>query len=114
MTTSPANFRAPVFSALGWLLAFAPIHATATNYDEAKVGDYTLPDPLVCNDGSRVTNAETWFVRRRPEILESYRTEIFGHSADAGTNVTFNVWETSTHALVTREPSLQTSGSGSV
>jgi hypothetical protein len=80
------------------LLAMA-ISANATNYDESKVGDYTLPDPLVGNDGSRVTNAETWFAKRRPEILEAYRAEIFGRSPDAGTNVTFNVWETATNAL---------------
>lgn len=81
------------------MLILAANSATATNYDEAKVGDSKLPDPLVCSDGSRVTNAETWFAKRRPEILESYRAEIFGRSPDAGTNVTFNVWETSTNAL---------------
>jgi hypothetical protein len=78
---------------------FAWLSATATNYDEAKVGDYTLPDPLVDNDGSRVTNRETWFARRRPEILETYCNQIFGRSPTAGTNVTFNVWESSTNAL---------------
>lgn len=83
---------------LAW--GFLPaLPAGATNYDEAKVGDYTLPDPLVCQDGSRVTNAETWLAQRRPEILEAYRAEIFGRSPDAGTNTTFNVWEISTNAL---------------
>lgn len=83
-------------AAIGLLAAFS---ALATNYDEAKVGDYVLPDPLVCNDGSRVTNSETWFNKRRPEILEAYRAEIFGRSSAAGTNVAFNVWEVSTNAL---------------
>jgi len=77
----------------------ASLTAFATNYDEAKVGNYVLPDPLVCTDGSRVTNSETWFTKRRPEILELYRENIFGHSPAAGTNVTFNVWEISTNAL---------------
>jgi hypothetical protein len=77
----------------------ACVTASATNYDEAKVGNYVLPDPLVCADGSRVTNAETWFAKRRPEILALYREDIFGRSPAAGTNVTFNVWETSTNAL---------------
>jgi hypothetical protein len=77
----------------GWNLVLA------TNYDEAKVGDYTLPDPLVCNDGSRVTSAETWSGKRRPEILESYRAEIFGRSPPRPTNTAFNVWEISTNAL---------------
>ena len=71
----------------------------ATNYDEAKVGDYTLPDPLLCADGSRVTDSESWLQKRRPEILELYRENIFGRSPEAATNVTFNVWETSTNAL---------------
>src|SRR5208282_5346480 len=69
------------------------------NYDEAKAGDYTLPDPLVCNDGTRVTNAETWFSKRRPEMLESYRAEIYGRSPARPANMTFNVWEMSTNAL---------------
>ena len=73
--------------------------ATATNYDETKVGDYVLPNPLVCNDGSRVTNSETWLTKRRPEILELYCENIFGRSPAVGTNVTFNIWETSTNAL---------------
>ncbi len=81
------------------LLGLAALPAGATNYDEVKVGDYTLPDPLTCHDGSRVTNAETWLAQRRPEIIEAYRAEIFGRSPDAGTNVTFNVWEISTNAL---------------
>jgi|GEM_PF-3999493 len=73
--------------------------ALATNYDESRVGDYTLPDPLVCQDGSRVTNAATWFARQRPEILASYQEDVFGRSPAPGTNVTFNVWETATNAL---------------
>lgn len=78
---------------------FAAASLFATNYDEAKVGDYILPDPLVCADGSRVTNSEMWLQKRRPEILELYRENIFGRSPEVGTNVTFNVWETATNAL---------------
>ena len=90
----------PFLRCLLWAVAlFACLSAPATNYDEAKVGDYTLPDPLVCLDGTHVTNAETWFNRRRPEILELYRTEIFGRSPEPSTNVTFNVWEVATNAL---------------
>jgi len=40
-----------------------------SNYDEAKVPPYTLPDPLVTSDGRRVTDAAMWRSRRRPEIL---------------------------------------------
>ena len=81
------------------VFTFCASAVNAANYDEAKVGSYTLPDPLVCADGSRVTNAETWFAKRRPEILELYRENIFGRSPVAGTNIAFNVWESSTNAL---------------
>jgi hypothetical protein len=52
--------------------------AHVTNYDEAKVGTYTLPDPLVLNDGEPVRSATDWEQRRRPEILELYRKYIYG------------------------------------
>src|SRR4051794_2561927 len=50
-----------------------------TNYDEAKVKPYTLPDPLKLLSGEPVRDAETWFKHRRPEILEMFRTEYIGH-----------------------------------
>ncbi len=73
--------------------------AGATNFDESKVGHYTLPDVLTANDGTRITNSAEWYSLRRPEILEAYRDHIFGRSPQPGTNVTFHVWETATNAL---------------
>ena len=40
-----------------------------TIYDEAKVPAYTLPDPLVTQDGTRITDADSWRNKRRPEVL---------------------------------------------
>ena len=51
---------------------------TAANYDETKVGLYTLPDPLVGTDGEKVTTAEAWRTRRRPEIMQLFETYMFG------------------------------------
>src|SRR6478735_7930825 len=48
-----------------------------SNYDEAKVGEYVLPDPLVFADGTPVRDARAW-QRRRAEILRLYEAEIFG------------------------------------
>ena len=46
----------------------APNHA---NYDEAKANPYPdLPDPLTMNDGQKVTSAQMWWDKRRPEIVE--------------------------------------------
>src|SRR5688572_22864310 len=59
-----------------------PLRYAATghvsNYDEAKVDAYTLPDPLLLQNGRRVSDAKTWFDLRRPEILKAYQQEIYG------------------------------------
>jgi hypothetical protein len=49
-----------------------------SNYDEAKVGTYTLPDPLTSADGRRVASADAWTKQRRPELIRIYETEIWG------------------------------------
>ena len=58
----------------------APAPPPGVNYDESKVGNYTLPDPLVCADGTKVTDAATWRAKRRPEVLELFRTHVYGRS----------------------------------
>ena len=50
----------------------------ASNYDEAKVGSYVLPDPLVLQSGKPVKDAATWSNVRRPELIAVYEREIFG------------------------------------
>lgn len=47
-------------------------------YEEAKVPKYTLPDPLVCLDGTKVISPEIWEKKRRQEILELFRTHMYG------------------------------------
>jgi hypothetical protein len=51
----------------------------AANYDEAKANPYSkLPDPMLMKDGARVTSAEMWLKKRRPEIVEDFDREIYG------------------------------------
>lgn len=51
----------------------------AVNYDESKANPYpNLPDPLILNNGKRVTTAKIWWTQRRPEIVELFNREIFG------------------------------------
>ena len=48
------------------------------NYDESKANPYpTLPDPLVMNNGKKVTSAAMW-PARRAEIKEMFDREIYG------------------------------------
>jgi hypothetical protein len=80
-----------------------PLRRAATghvsNYDEAKVGTYTLPDPLVLQNGEPVRTAEQWFKQRRPEIVKLYENEIYGRTPERAPRVTFTVTETDTNAL---------------
>ncbi|HSY19568.1 MAG TPA: hypothetical protein VK815_14600 [Candidatus Acidoferrales bacterium] len=80
-----------------------PIRRAATghvsNYDEAKVGSYTLPDPLVLQNGKPVSTAGDWFKQRRPEILKLYQTEIYGRVPKRAPTVRWEVTEMITNAL---------------
>jgi hypothetical protein len=64
-----------------------------SNYDESKVGSYTLPDPLVMADGTPVRDAKRW-QSRRAEILRLYESEIYGRIPPAAPAVTWQVTET--------------------
>lgn len=65
-----------------------------SNYDEAKVPPYTLPDPLVLADGKPVRDARTWRARGRPEIIRLYETEIYGRIPARAPKVEWQVAET--------------------
>ena len=56
-----------------------PDSPRAANYDEAKVPPYPPPpDPLVMNDGAKVTSAKMWWDQRRPQLVELFDREIYG------------------------------------
>lgn len=69
------------------------------NRDESKVPPYELPDPLVLNNGQRVTDAETWTRKRRTEILELFRTEMFGRQPPVRVELKFKVFDETRAAL---------------
>ena len=48
------------------------------NYDESKVGHFTLPDPLKLENGQPVRDAETWQKKRRPELVRLFETHVYG------------------------------------
>ena len=48
------------------------------NYYEEKVPVYTLPDILTTTNGKTVTNFREWNKKRRPEILELFRENVYG------------------------------------
>jgi (4-O-methyl)-D-glucuronate---lignin esterase len=80
------------------LMLFAGFTAAAVNYDESKVGAFTLPDPLLQLNGSPVTDSNDWLKVRRPQILKLYEDDIYGRSPK-WRNLLDKVWDVDPHAL---------------
>lgn len=73
------------------LMNAADAQPAGYNYDESKVPAYTLPDPLVANDGSRVTTADQWKSSRRAEVLKLFEEHVFGRRPGKLPATTFEV-----------------------
>lgn len=73
---------------VGHATAHAQPPAFVPNYDEAKVGTFTLPDPLVMADGAKVANAAQWR-KRRAEILRLFETHVYGKTPAARPPIKF-------------------------
>lgn len=69
------------------------------NYTEAHVGTYTLPDPLMLENGQKVNDAETWFGKRRPEILKLFEENQFGKTPEKPRDLSFDVFDKGTQAF---------------
>ncbi len=69
------------------------------NYDESKVPHYVLPDPLTLLDGTKVTDAETWHQKRRPEILRLFEEHVHGRSPKFAGRIAFEVTSLDAGAL---------------
>ena len=74
-------------------VCLTPVHA------EEDVPDYTLPDPLVFEDGEPVEDAEAWFDQRRPEILELFREHVYGRRPGPPDSVEFENVEEDPEAM---------------
>ncbi len=73
--------------------------AGQTNYDESKVPEYALPDPLTMEDGREVTTAQMWCEERRPEVLQLFEEHVYGKSLGPPPALRFEVFEQSEDAL---------------
>lgn len=106
---TPIAFRCALTFAAALLLASVSRSAAQTpapaakvrarNFDESKVAPYTLPDPLVLLNGQPVRDADTWFKRRRGELIRFYENELLGHVPERAPKVTWTVAETEAGAL---------------
>ncbi len=75
------------------------IAGISVNYNESKVGSYTLPNPLKFDTGKRITTAKEWYQIRRPQILEWYKEDQFGHAPGRPSDMSFDVFDEGTPAF---------------
>ena len=69
------------------------------NYDEAKVGTYSLPEPLRLNNGKPVRDAKTWYSKRRPEIVQMFETQQYGRAPGRPPDESFEMVDPGTPSL---------------
>ena len=72
---------------------------TTINYDESKVPPYTLPDPLLLQDGRRITSSQQWVEQQRPAMLKLFAENVYGRMPGKPTNMHFNVFSVDSFAL---------------
>ncbi len=63
------------------------------NYDESKVPEYKLPDPLKMQDGRTVTSSDMWKAERRPELLNLFRSQVYGQRPKTPEGIRYEVRE---------------------
>lgn len=77
----------------------AVVAGIPVNYDEARVGAYTLPDPLLLSNGKPVRDAKTWNEKRRAEIVRLFEENQYGRSPGRPAAMSFDVFDKGTPAL---------------
>jgi hypothetical protein len=94
----PAIFCGFLYVAMA-IQANPSIAATKENADESRVPPYTIPDPLVAADGTRITAAAEWKSKRRPELLKLFETEVYGRAPREKPKLGFHIDSEDRNAL---------------
>jgi hypothetical protein len=95
----------PMLPALIVLMALVlcamPVDAQVAepNYDEDKVPEYSLPNPLRNVDGTAVSDAQTWRQKRRPEILRLFEEHAYGTMPPRAAALRFETVSVESNAL---------------
>jgi hypothetical protein len=68
---------------LGFLLCYNLLNAQfivkfEPNYDESKVPEFVVTDPLTTFNGRKVRNVRVWQKKRRPELLRFFTENVYG------------------------------------
>ena len=69
------------------------------NYDEQKVPEFKLPDPLNTFTGRKIKNAKKWEKKRRPELLDFFTRQVYGEVPGELPIHSVDIVEQSSHAF---------------
>ncbi|PHQ61246.1 MAG: acetylxylan esterase [Maribacter sp.] len=69
------------------------------NYDESKVPEFQVPDPLTTFNGAKVSNSSQWLEDRRPELYSFFEENVYGKVPGKLDNISFEVIEHADNAL---------------
>lgn len=69
------------------------------NYEESKVPEYSLPDPLVSQKGKPIQSVQDWEFIRRPEILNLFEDHVYGKLPRDIDGITFRTINESQQAM---------------
>jgi hypothetical protein len=69
------------------------------NYDECRVPDYELPELLKTESGTSVTTVEEWESNQRPELLDLFKSQMYGKVPEHNLTVKFKLLEYNRLAL---------------
>lgn len=99
----PTPFRANLLRTAA-AVASLPLFAAAqglppSNHDESKVLPYKLPDLFTMTDGTPVKTPASWLEKRRPELLEIFRKEVYGIAPPKPENLAFRVVDKDEQAI---------------
>ncbi len=81
------------------LLSAAIAGPQQANYDKAKAPSFDLPDPLICSDGAKVTDAQMWMQKRRPEIMALFEEHVYGKAPEKKVKIKYDLLESDAKAL---------------
>lgn len=90
-TANFMNRSLPSIALVFVICSSAAAQPAGYNYDEAKVPEFTLPDPLVLKSGEPVTTPEQWVQERRPEVLGLFEQFVYGRAPREMPPMTFRV-----------------------
>ena len=79
--------------------SFSYAQKKEVNYDESKVPAYLLPALLQCNNGEEITSIAQWEKKRKPELLESFASQMYGRTPEDKIDVTYETVTENPNAL---------------